>query len=364
MSKQAAQWRAGPISAFDAHRETERQAHSEASSASLSALTGDALDAAIMQTIFANHATPPEPSFIVLAGQVGAGTARSIPLLSQTHAGGAVTLSMEDLQALHPRFLEASFRSSANGQRELAESSARWLHAALRHGRENRYSMLLEGAFASPDAALAVARQFTESGYTVHVAVVAVRADESLLASTSTALRQLREHHSPRLVSPREHAATLDGTRTLIAAAALDPAVRRVSVIGRDGSFVFDELRSANDDAITEAERVWALAGAERMTALESAQWLGELRRITEFAHTLRPLPAPIRHALIDLHEMAFHRVVPELPVPTESTVQRLQQRRHQEALRELTGGVDRQASPDVATPFPQPERSIGTLSR
>jgi len=364
VSKQAAPWRAGPISTFDAQREIERRSRAEALRASLAGLTGDAVDTAIMQTLFAGQAEEAEPSFILLAGQVGSGAGRWIPQLLQAHDGGAVPLSAEELQAFHPGFLDASFRLSPDAQRELAESAAHWLQAALRHGREQRHSMLLEGTSASPDAALAVAHRFAESGYAVHVAAVAVRADESLLASTSTALRQIREQQPPRLVSPREHAATFDGTRALIEASEIDPAVRRVSVIGRDGSFAFDEQRAPNPEPLTGATRAWDLAHAGRMSALEAAQWLGELRRITEFAQTLRPMPMPVRDALIDLHEMAVRRVVPDLPVPTGSEARHLQQQRHFETIAELTRSADRQASPAAAAPSIQPIPSTSAPER
>ncbi|WP_433585813.1 zeta toxin family protein [Microbacterium hydrocarbonoxydans] len=364
MPKQTSPWRAGPISTFDAQREIERQSRAEASRTSLSGLTGDALDAAIMQTLFAGKTEKPEPSFIILAGQIGSGAGRSIPRLLQTHEGGAVPLSAEDLQVFHPRFLDLALQSSQDGKRELAEFAARWLQAALRHGREHQYSMLLEGAFASPDAALAVAHRFAESGYAVHVAAVDVRADESLLASTSTSLRQIRERQPPHIVSPREHAATLQGTRALIAASEVDPAVRRISVVRRDGRFAFDEQRSPDGDAVVGAAQAWDLAQTERMTALESAQWLGELRRITEFAQTLRPMPTPIRDALVDLHQKAVRRVVPELPVPAGSEVQRIQEQRHRETLADLTGQTDRRTGPDAAAPSAQPTPSTGALGR
>lgn len=364
MSKQTAPWRAGPISTFDVQREIERRSRSEALKASLPESTGDALDAMVMQALFAGHAAQQEPTFTLLAGQAGSGAGRWIPQLLQPHDGGAVPLSAQDLRAFHPRFLDASFRSSSDGRRELSESAAHWLQLALRHGREHRRSMLLEGAFVSPDTALAVAHQFAESGYAVHVAAVAVRADESLLASTSTALRQIREQQPSHIISAREHAATYTGTRALTAASEVDPAVPRVSVIGRDGTFSFDQRRSPNGETLAGATRAWDLAQAERMTALESAQWLGELRRITEFAYTLHPLPAPIREALIDLHELAARRVVPELPVSSGSELQQLQERRHLEALTELTRSIDHQADQDAAAPSMQPTPSTGDLER
>ena len=364
MSKQTAPWRTGPISTFDAQRSTERESRAEMVRASLSGHTGEALDAAITQKLFSYQVEERQPSFILLASQVGAGAGRSIPLLLQAHDGGAVPLSTEELQTFHPRFLDRSFRSSLDGQRELAEAAARWLQGALRYGREHRHSMLLEGAFASPDAALAVANRFAESGYAVHVAAVAVRPDESLLTIASTTLGQIRQRQPSHTLSLREHAATLDGTRALIAASEFDPAVHRLSVIGRDGRLTFDEQRSPNGESLTGATRAWDLAQSERMTALESAQWLGELRRITEFAQTLRPMPMPIRETLIELHEIAVHQVIPELPVPSESEVQRLQERRNREMLAELTLRTDRPTGLDIAAPSTQPEPSTRTLGR
>lgn len=188
--------------------------------------------------------------------------------------------------------------------------------SALQYARQHRYSLLLEGAFASPEAALGVTHRFAEDGYTTHLVVVAVRPDESMLARTSTSLHRIRRRQPAQLITVREHAATVEGTCALVTTAAEDAKFHRVSVIGRSGDIIFDHTRRPDETVFADAASAFERARAERMTTLESTQWLSELRRITEFAQRLPSMPAPTRDTLIELHTMAAQRVIPELPVP------------------------------------------------
>lgn len=363
MSKQTSPWRVGPISAFDVHREPARHASAEAFSASRASTAGIPSETDVMRVLFAGRDEEQHPSFVLLVGQAGAGAGRFIPQLQQEHDDGLVALSTADLQAFHPRYADVAFRASLEGQRALAEASAAWVQAGLRYARERHHSLLLEGAFPSAGAALGVAGLFAQSGYNVHVAAVAVRGEESLLAATSTALRQIRERRPAALVHVREHAETFTGTRSILEAAETDPAVSHLSVIDRHGAVVFDAHRTA-PTPIVGASRVLDAGRAERMTSLESAQWLGELRRATEFAQTLRPMPQPVREALVELHEQAVRRVLPELLVPAGSHMVQIQQARHAAALVELRHSTPPASGPDAAAPVVQPTPSTGTLER
>ena len=320
--------------------------------------------ATILRSHFDGLQPSANPTFIVLASQVGAGAGRAIGSIRAEHGHDLVPVSADDLRAFHPRFLDRAFTESPEGKRELAQSTATWLQAALVHARENRLSVILEGAFRSPDAALGVAHRFAGDRYEVELVVVAVREDESLLSVTSGSLRRMREHRSFSFTSVIEHAETFRGTRALVAAAGSDALVNRISIVGRHGDLVFDERRSPGVDAFRHAASSLVSAQSERMTSLESAQWLGELRRVTDYARTLPAMPLVVREALIELHQMAIQRVVPELPVPAGSEVIEIQQRRLAAELINLRRGAPRPEPVDGVAPVVQPAPRPASLDR
>lgn len=318
----------------------------------------------VLRCLFAGLQPSTSQTFVLLAGQVGAGAGRAIGSIRAERGRDLVPVSADDLRAFHPLFLDKKFMDSDVGQREVAQSTASWLQAALAHARENRLSVILEGVFRSPDAALGVARRFAGDGYEVEVVVVAVREEESLLSVTSDSLRRMREHRSFSFISALEHAATFQCTRALVADAGGDAMVNRISIVGRHGDLVFDERRSPGVEAFRQAGSSLVSAQSERMTSLESAQWLGELRRVTAYARTLPAMPLVVREALVELHQMAIQRVVPELPVPAGSEVIEIQKRWLTAELIDLRRGAARSEPTDVTTPAMQPAPGPASLDR
>ena len=73
-----------------------------------------------------------------------------------------------------------------------------------------------------------------------------------------------------------------------------------------------------------------------RLTSVQAAQWLSELRRVTEYAETLRDRPREFTERLITLHGLAVREIIPELEVPAGSPVASLQEHRSAAALAAL----------------------------
>lgn len=306
----------------------------------------------------------PHPALVLLTGASGAFVGRAIALVRRMHGGNLVPISSEDLQAFHPRYLEPSFRASTAGQNELSEAAASWLQASIAHARENRYSLLLEGAFRSPSTALAVARRFADSDYQVHVVVAATRSEESLLSATSRGLRQMQQRLQSRFVTPAENARSIADVDALVSASVADSAVDRVSVIGRRGLTVIDAHR-ADPAAMADVSAVFRASCSERMSALEAAQWLSELRHMTAYAQSLRSIPDAAVESIIELHEMAIRKVVPDLPVPPrDSEVVPIQLAYLRSSLAALKQRADRHDSPDIAAPIVTPSTPGTSVSR
>lgn len=279
------------------------------------------------------------------------------------HGGDLVPISSEDLQAFHPRYLEPPFRASTTGQNELSQAAASWLQASIAHARENRYSLLLEGAFRSPSTALAVARRFADSNYQVHIVAAAVRSEESLLSATSRGLRQMQQRRQAQFVTPAENERSLADVDALVSASVADSAVDRVSVIGRRGQTVLDAHR-ADPTAMANVSAAFRASCSERMSALEATQWLSELRHMTAYVQSLRSIPPTALESLIELHEMAIRKVVPDLPVPPDSEVVPIQLASLRSSLAALKQRADRYDSPDIAAPIVTPSTPGTSVSR
>jgi len=305
----------------------------------------------ILPLYFEPETASTAPTFVLLSGQPGSGVARTTGRLLAEHGDGMTAVNADGLRSFHPRFAELTASGSADGARVLSEATAEWLRASIAFAREQHRSLLLEGNFATPSTAIALAQRFASEGFRTRVVVVAARRAESLLASASSYLRDVHAGRPTRFVSRDGHDRGFEGTRALTAAIEEADAIDRFTVLGRSGAPVFDAERDDSDRPFRGASAVLRDAQSERLTSLQSAQWLSEYRRVTEFAATLRDLPIPLGELLIDLHETAIREVIRELPVPPGSRVIEAQEHRSAVDLVALR----RQLSPERPVDAPAP---------
>ncbi len=71
----------------------------------------------------------------------------------------------------------------------------------------------------------------------------------------------------------------------------------RVTILDRSGVPVFDAEAGDAVLPFQGASAALLAAQSERLLSLGSAQWMSELRRVTEFAATLRDVPRPLTEA-------------------------------------------------------------------
>lgn len=88
-------------------------------------------------------------------------------------------------------------------------------------------------------------------------------------------------------------------------------------MIGQNGERLFDARR---EEGFAGAAAALDAAHRAPVSVLEGARWFGELRAITDFAKRSRELAPPVTEVLIELHELALSDVLPNMPVPMESS--------------------------------------------
>lgn len=292
----------------------------------------------ILPTVFMTALASDEPRFVLLGGQAGSGRSRAISRLANAEPHGAAVISSDLLGAFAGPVPDDS-------------TTASWLLACMRHAREHRYSLLLDGPFPDPSAVDGILKTFEGEGYSAEVAVVAVPWAESLLAVASSYAIERRAGRQAQLTPLAIHDDQWRTTRsTLETVAAREPAVR-TTVFDRAGAVVHEAGYGAG------AVRAFDRAVDSPMSTLQAVQWLSELKRVTEYARRSRIEDPELTRYLVAAHEAAIGEVVPRLRVPTGSVVSRDLESRQASELVSLRRDT-RTATADASAPTAPP--SVG----
>lgn len=251
----------------------------------------------VAHLILGDRTSHAEPFFTLLTGGPGSTPARAIARLIDAHGDQVVVVDPAEIEAL-----------SDGGQGAVAVSLM-----ALRQARDRRLSVL---AVLPPDEriALQIAQEFGEAGYKTRAVVCAGQIAQDLLAVVSAELRGIRS-----LGAADSYDNEWAATRRFMSFIAQSKAVDEVAVMSGSG-----ELSPvATDDAAALFDEV----RAQPMSNLQAVAWLGELRRLTEYALSTEAdrSASGQRDPLVRLHDVALTSVLPQLPIDPSGLVARTQ---------------------------------------
>ncbi|WP_279072835.1 zeta toxin family protein [Microbacterium lacticum] len=303
------------------------------------------------------------PTLTLVAGQPGAGRSGASSLLSRD-TGGEI-LNADDLRAFHPRFADIAYAHTPEALDGITRATAAWMRDCVRYARENKRSLVLEGAFQGPALAVGMAERFAAAGFQTRIAIVASRRAESLLSVASLYLSNVRASRLALLVSREAHDRAFEATRALAAGTVESASVDRLTVIGRNGDAVFDAHHADGDAAFVGAAAALESEQSARLSRFDATQWLSELHHMTDFAKTRRDLLPGVTELLIELHEVALREVIPELHVPSDGKFISAIEQKTVTRLGDLQRSLPREEVIDLAAPVVTPvgpER--GGLSR
>lgn len=260
----------------------------------------------IRPVVFPHAPADGEPRLLFTLGQPGASVGRATGSLVANHR--IAVLSASDLQAFHPRYLELSRSPSPEAYRTLTESASGWMRSALQHARTTGRSLVLDGTLSSPDIALAITGLFGGSGFDTTVVVVAIPRAESLLATASGFLLDVRAGRASRLTTVGEHDTGYENTRNLVQTLEATPSVDRLTIVGSDGTVRFDAYRK-EAAGFSGARSALERAHATALSPSRAMRWLSELRAATDYALSAPQLGRPLAELLVELHEVGLGEV-------------------------------------------------------
>lgn len=266
-------------------------------------------DEDIIPSLFPEGSGSDHPVLVILAGGFGASPKRALRRSLEGSEAEIALISGSSLRPFHPEHSRQASASSAEAEARVDDAVADWLGASLRHAEGNRRSIAIDGV-SNSDLAVALATQFRSAGFDTRLVAVASPVTRMLLATTSSyAATYLAGQVAPLFGRPDVEASAAD-------AASVVSAGEGAGVFDR--VMVFDDRGGVVDGRASEA---FDSASRRVITGLEAAQWLGELRRLTEYAREQgQPSPGLV-DVLCDLHELALRDVTPNLPVPRNSEV-------------------------------------------
>ncbi|MDR7110878.1 uncharacterized protein YihD (DUF1040 family) [Microbacterium trichothecenolyticum] len=269
----------------------------------------------ILPLYFPDDVESDRPTFVLVAGQPGAGRSRAAASLAGRDQLDVAVLNADDLRAFHPAFLDPRSAGDPASVSEVGQCVAGWVSGCIRHARENRRSLALEGTFGNVTAAAGTAQRFAAEGFRTRVVVVGSRRAESLLSVLSVYLRDVQVGRRATLTSRATHDEGFAATRSMVASVEDSVWADRLTLLGRDGRVIFDATRS-EDAGFAGAGAALVAAQSERLSRFDATQWLSELHHATDFAATRRGLPDEVAELLVDLHDTSLREVIPGLRVP------------------------------------------------
>ncbi|MGN6221407.1 MAG: zeta toxin family protein [Microbacterium sp.] len=289
------------------------------------------------------------PEFVLLAGQPGSGRLRAA---RPAGLAGVPVVDAAELQAYHPDYARLHASRAPEAVMELTQTARGWVATCIRHARETRRSVVLDGAFLDPVVAARAAEGFAAAGFTTRLVIAGSRRAESLLTVTSAHLQDLLLRHPSVMVTVDAHDDGLDATRRL--AASLEEAgwVDRVTVLTRAGQVTYDANRRADAAGFGDVLDAVTAAQSERMNRWDATQWLSELHHVTDYATSLRVMPDGVGEVLVELHEIALREVIPELHVPTDGTFRSAIEQKTRTRLTDLRQATRVEPAVDAAAPI------------
>ena len=310
----------------------------------------------VIPLVFQGSTRPEDsPSLTLLAGQPGAARPRAARALVVDHGQVPAVVGADNLRAFHPRFAELSTGSTAEALDGVTRATAAWMRDCIRYAREERRSLVLEGAFQDPAVAIGTTERFAAAGFKTRVVVVASRRAASLLSVASLYLSNVHADKLARLVSREAHDRAFEATRALAEATVNSASVSRLTVIGRNGNSVFDAHRADGDAAFVGGVEALEAQQSARLSRLDATQWLSELHHMTDFAMTRRDLPREAIQHLVELHEVALREVIPELHVPSDGEFISAIEQKTVTRLGDLRRSLPREEYVDLAAPVATP---------
>lgn len=181
-----------------------------------------------------------QPRAILLAGQPGAGKTELSAMMITQLDGDAAFINGDDYRRYHPNYRKLYADYGSDCARLTQFFSSEVTERLIGTLSDHRLNLVIEGTGRTVDVPHATAEMLTAKGYTVEMAVIAVRPEVSL---TSTLIRFYRMNEGgtiPRATAVEAHDKVVTALPDNLDALLALPCISRIRIWDRELSLLFD----------------------------------------------------------------------------------------------------------------------------
>lgn len=260
--------------------------------------------------------TRPDPTVIYLVGEPGTRTLEAGWILRRALRPGNVLLDPRDLRGTHPDYVQLVNDSPRTADEAVGADAGMWQAEAEAYVRERRGDVVIKADFPTVADFEASASRFARAAYRIEVVALAGRATDSRQRTLVNHARALQLDVITALPTEAAHARARRAAADIVAAAAANPDIGAVTVLGGDHQALGRDQWAAWTMA-AEQRRPYTEQEAARFHVVQRAlhQALPRLsEEISGITAQARPLmPAPWRPRPVE-HRPGTGR----LPVPVD----------------------------------------------
>ena len=229
------------------------------------------------------------PRAFVLGGQPGAGKTGLQKIMSQQCHNNLIIINADEFRELHPDFKHLQAKYGKDSVDYTGSFTGRMTEELIEMLKTEQYNVLVEGTLRTADVPLRTCSSFKECGYTVTLAIMAVKPEISYLSTIMRYENMIAEGKTPRATSKSSHdkvvAAIPDNLRRIYDSHSFDNIV----IYDRDGKCLYDlseEEQVSPDTVIKEVfNRKWTQHEFEQFCSIgRITQELMEKRQAPELA--------------------------------------------------------------------------------
>ena len=160
-----------------------------------------------IRTILINPALVPvsHPRAVLFGGQSGAGKSTLHVVEKKAFDDNVVVINGDEYRSSHPHFRQIQETYGIDAPAHTAHWSGKMVEALIEAFAGQKYNLVIEGTLRTSEVPLATARLLRQHGYSVSLAIIAVKPEISLLSCQIRYEMMRIAGTTPRAIDPAHH---------------------------------------------------------------------------------------------------------------------------------------------------------------